>query len=334
MANTIGIVPTRNFSEGSFEPCKEMTGPKVAALIKERDGHGRSGTPCVPGCTIQCSNVFPDKHGNKIVASLQYESVVLLGPNLGISNLDTIAELNHLCNEVGVDSIETGAALGVAMEAGVYAFGDEAGAKDMIRQIGQGTVLGRILGQGAAFTGQAFGVRRVPVVKGQAIPAYDPRALKGNGVTYVTSPMGADHTAGNAFETIRTNNPLGTENQVYNSRQLQVRGAILDTMGVCLFIRPAFVRCPGLLNDLFKAKFGWDISFEEIRHLGAKVLDLEREFNERAVYPKVQADTGIHEGRPLPPTIRCLIFPRRNWKASGMFPCVPMRFKMKTTERR
>ena len=184
-----------------------MTGPKVAALIKERDGHGRSGTPCVPGCTIQCSNVFPDKHGNKIVASLQYESVVLLGPNLGISNLDTIAELNHLCNEVGVDSIETGAALGVAMEAGVYAFGDEAGAKDMIRQIGQGTVLGRILGQGAAFTGQAFGVRRSGG-KGTGNTAYDPRALKGNGVTYVTSPMGADHTAGNAFETIRTNNPL------------------------------------------------------------------------------------------------------------------------------
>jgi len=302
MANTIGIVPTRNFSVGTFEPCKEMTGPKFAALVKERGGCGRSGTPCVPGCTIQCSNVFPSKNGEKIVASLQYESLVLLGPNLGIGNLDTIGELNYLCNEVGIDTIETGAALGVAMEAGVYPFGDEEGAKDMIRQIGQGTPLGRILGNGAAFTGQAFGVRRVPVVKGQAIPAYDPRALKGNGVTYATSPMGADHTAGNTFETVRTSNPLGTENQVKNSRHLQVRGAIIDTLGVCLFIRPAFVKHPELLVNLFKAKFGWDITLEEIRQLGAKVLDLERSFNEKAgVSEKFYHIPEFMREEPLPP---------------------------------
>lgn len=302
MANTIGIIPTRNFSVGTYEPCKEMTGPKFAELVKERGGCGRSGTPCVQGCTIQCSNVFPDKNGNKIVASLQYESLVLLGPNLDISNLDTIGELNNLCNKVGVDSIETGAALGVAMEAGVCPFGDEEGAKDMIRQIGKGTPLGRILGQGAAFTGQAFGIRRVPVVKGQAIPAYDPRALKGNGVTYATSPMGADHTAGNAFETVRTNNPLGTAKQVYNSRQLQVRAAILDTMGVCLFTRPAFVKYPELLINLFKAKFGWEISLEEVRHLGAEVLELERKFNEKAgVSERYRTIPEFMREEPLPP---------------------------------
>lgn len=302
MANTVGLVPTRNFSAGSYEPCKEMTGPKFAELVKERGGCGRSGTPCVPGCTIQCSNVFPDRNGEKIVASLQYESLVMLGPNLDISNLDTIGELNNLCNEVGVDTIETGAALGVAMEAGVVSFGDEEGAKDMIRQIGEGTVLGRILGQGAAFTGRAFGIRRVPAVKGQAMPAYDPRALKGNGVTYTTSPMGADHTAGNAFETIRTNNPLGTANQVYNSRQLQIRAAILDTMGVCLFIRPAFVRYPELLTNLFKAKFGWDISFEEVRYLGAEILELERRFNEKAgVSEKFRPMPEFMREEPLPP---------------------------------
>ena len=302
MANTVGLVPTRNFSVGTYEPCKEMTGPKFEELVRQRGGSGRSGTPCVPGCTIQCSNVFPDKNGKKIVASLQYESLVLLGPNLDIPNLDTIGELNNLCNEVGVDSIETGAALGVAMEAGVYPFGDEEGAKAMIRQIGEGTPLGRILGQGAAFTGQAFGIRRIPVAKGQAMPAYDPRALKGNGVTYVTSPMGADHTAGNAFETLRTNDPLGTANQVYNSRQLQVRAAILDTMGVCLFTRPAFVRHPELLTNLFKAKFGWEISFEETRYLGAEVLEQERKFNEAAgVSEKYRQIPEFMREEPLPP---------------------------------
>jgi aldehyde:ferredoxin oxidoreductase len=282
MANQIGILPTRNFSEGSFEGASEMTGPKFSSLVQERGGVGRSGTPCVPGCTIQCSNVFPNAQGEMIVASIQYESMVLLGPNLGIGNVDTIGELNHLCNEVGVDSIETGAAIGVAMEAGVVPFGDEEGAKDLIRQIGEGTPLGRILGNGAKFTGQAFGILRVPVSKGQAMPAYDPRALKGNGVLYQTSTMGADHTAGNAFETVKTNNPLGTQNQVSNSLQLQVRAALLDTMGVCIFIRPAFVKDPNLLVQLFKAKFGWDISYPEIRQLGVHILEQERLFNERA----------------------------------------------------
>ena len=180
VANQVGLMPTRNFSQGSFEHAGDLTGPSFSALVAKRGGIGRSGTPCVPGCTIQCSNVLADKTGEKkIVASLQYESMVLLGPNLGIGDVDTIGELNNLCNEVGVDTIETGAALGVAMEAGVAEFGDGEAARNMIRQIGEGTYLGRILGNGASFTGQAFGIRRVPTLKGQAMPGYDPRPLRG-----------------------------------------------------------------------------------------------------------------------------------------------------------
>lgn len=302
VANQVGLMPTCNFSRGSFERASELTGPSFSSLVAQRGGNGRSGTPCVPGCTIQCSNVFPDQRGNKIVASLQYESLVLLGPNLGIGNVDVIGELNNLCNEVGVDSIECGAALGVAMEAGIKQFGDEEGAKDMVRQIGQGTYLGCILGNGAVFTGQAFGIRRVPAIKGQAMPAYDPRALKGNGVLYATSTMGADHTAGNAFETLKTNDPLGTKNQVFNSRQLQIRAAILDTMGVCIFIRPVFVKDPNLLVRLFKAKYGWDISYPEIRQLGAHILEMEREFNEKAgVSEHFYRIPEFMREEPLPP---------------------------------
>ena len=303
MANQIGILPTRNFSEGSFEGASELTGPSFSALVAKRGGIGRSGTPCVPGCTIQCSNVMPDVKGEKkIIASLQYESLVLLGPNLGIGDLDAIGELNDLCNEVGVDSIDCGAAIGVAMEAGVISFGDSEGAKDLVRQIGEGTALGRVLGNGAKFTGQAYGIQRVPVVKGQAMPAYDPRALKGNGVLYATSTMGADHTAGNAFETVRSNNPLGKENQVYNSRQLQIRAALLDTMGACIFIRPAFVKDPNLLVRLFKAKFNWDLTYPEIRQIGADILAAERKFNENAgVSEHFNRFPEYMREEPLPP---------------------------------
>jgi aldehyde:ferredoxin oxidoreductase len=282
LCNAIGILPTRNFSAGQFEKAGEISGDKVAEMIAERGGEGRSGTPCVRGCVISCSNVFPNAAGKKTVASIQYENIALLGSNCGIGNLDDIAELDDLCNQIGVDAIEIGAAIGVAMEAGVIAFGDAEGAKDFVRQIGRGTWLGRILGNGVVVTGKVLGIRRVPAIKGQAIAAYDPRALKGNGVTYVTSPMGADHTAGNALETAKTINPLGIENQVESSRKLQIRAAILDTMGLCLFTRPPFTKNPDLFLPLLKGRYGWDLTYADVQKMGLDVLETEREFNRRS----------------------------------------------------
>ena len=302
MCQELGILPTRNFRTGQFEGALDLSGERVSEVILGRKGEGRTGTPCVRGCVIQCSNVFPDPSGKKTVASIQYENMVLLGPNCGIGNLDDIAELNNLCNQVGVDAIEIGAAIGVAMEAGVIAFGDAAGAKDLIRQIGQGTYLGRILGNGVVLTGKILGVRRVPAVKGQAIPAYDPRALKGNGVTYVTSPMGADHTAGNALETAKAVDPLGIKGQVENSKRLQIRGAILDTMGLCLFTRPPFVKKPELFASFLKGRYGWDLTFKDVQKMGTDVLETEREFNARAGVSEEFFDVPeFMREEPLPP---------------------------------
>jgi len=281
-ANALGLLPTRSFRTGAFEHADAISGEQVAEVIAARGGDGQSGTTCLRGCVIQCSNIFPDPSGKKTVASIQYENIALLGSNCGIGDLDGIAELNDLCNQVGVDTMEIGAAIGVAMDAGLIPFGDAKAAADLIRQIGLGTPLGRILGSGAVIAGKVLGVSRVPAIKGQGIPGYDPRALKGNGVTYVTSPMGADHTAGNAFETARTVNPLGKEKQVENSRRLQVRAAILDSMGICLFTRPPFVKHPEFFATFLKARYGWDVTYADVQRLGIDCLATEREFNQRA----------------------------------------------------
>jgi aldehyde:ferredoxin oxidoreductase len=191
---------------------------------------------------------------------------------------------------MGVDTIETGAAIGVAMEAGVIPFGDVEGAKDLIQQIGQGTPLGRILGSGVVVTGRVFGVRRVPAVKGQAIPGYDPRSLKGIGVTYATSPMGADHTAGNALEMARTLDQKKPDGQVAASLRLQLRAALLDSLGVCLFIRPAFVKDPELMARLLNARYGWFLAYADVQKMGLECLRMEREFNRRAGVPDELCD--------------------------------------------
>jgi aldehyde:ferredoxin oxidoreductase len=282
LVDSLGLLPTRNFQTGHFEEFEAISGERVAELIQERGGDAERGVLCVRGCNIQCSNVFADRGGKTLVASLQYENISLLGSNCGIGDVDEVARINHLCNQVGVDTIETGAAIGVAMEAGVIPFGDAAGARDLVEQIGKGTPLGRILGSGVVVTGRVLGVRRVPAVKGQAIPGYDPRSLKGIGVTYATSPMGADHTAGNALEMAKSLDQKKKDGQVEASRRLQVRGAILDSLGVCLFIRPAFVKDPSLPARLLDARYGWTWTYADVRRMGIECLETERDFNRRA----------------------------------------------------
>jgi len=302
LCNALGILPTRNFRSGQFEQAEAISGEMIAELIDKRGGEGRKGLPCVQGCIIACSNVFADPSGRTTVASLQYENIGLLGSNCGIGDIDAVAELNHLCNQVGVDTIETGAALGVAMEAGIVSFGDVEGAKDLLRQVGEGTPLGRIIGSGVVTTGRVLGVRRVPAVKGQAMPAYDPRSLKGIGVTYAMSPMGADHTAGNALETAKSHDPLSREGQVEISFRLQIRGAILDSLGICLFIRPVFVKDPSLAARLLNARYGWNWTYQDVRNMGLECLRAEREFNRLAGVSEAQCDVPeFMRTEPLPP---------------------------------
>ncbi len=121
-----------------------------------------------------------DKDGHYLTKQPEYETVWAHGANCGIDDLDAIAMMDRLDDDFGIDTIEMGATIGVAMEAGLAKFGDAEAAIRLVKEVGKGTDLGRILGNGAAVTGKVFGIERVPVVKGQAMPAYDPRADSGH----------------------------------------------------------------------------------------------------------------------------------------------------------
>ena len=201
MINEAGAYPTRNFSTGQFEGAGKISGETQAELENARGGEGSATHGCHRGCVIRCSGTFYDKNGNFLTKQPEYETVWAHGGNCGIDDLDAIAQIDRLDDDYGVDTIEMGATIAVAMEAGVAEFGDAEAAINLVKEVGKGTPLGRILGNGAAVTGKVFGVERVPVVKNQAMPAYDPRAVQGIGVTYATTTMGADHTAGYAVAT-------------------------------------------------------------------------------------------------------------------------------------
>jgi aldehyde:ferredoxin oxidoreductase len=298
--NEMGSFPTRNFSEGQFEHSANLRGEKLRELVLAREG--KVGTRCMPGCVIACRNLYPDESGKPIVGTVQYETIALVGSNLGLGNLDEVAELNYMCNDFGLDTIETGAALGVALEAGLAKFGDFKGIVGLLKQVGEGTVLGRAIGCGAATTGRILGIRRVPVCLGQAMPGYDPRTLKGNGVTYATSPQGADHTAGNAFGARKEVNPLGVEGQKQLSLRLQIIAAMLDSTGLCLFARPPIIANPQLMVDMINGIYGWGWTKEDFDKFNRDVLRTELEFNRRAGI--TAADYRIPEymrEEPLPP---------------------------------
>lgn len=286
--NEAGAYPTYNFKDGRFAGAAKISGETQAETEKARGGNPTHG--CHRGCVIRCSGIYVDKDGNYISKQPEYETVWAHGGNCGIDDLDAIAQLDFLDDDTGLDTIEMGATIAVAMEAGLAKFGDAQAAIELVKEVGKGTFLGRILGSGAAVTGKVFGVERVPVVKGQAMPAYDPRAVKGIGVTYATSTMGADHTAGYAVATniLKVGghvDPLSPQGQVELSRNLQIATAAIDSTGMCLFIAFALLDQPDTfqaLVDMINAFYGLNMSADDVAALGRKVLSMERDFNLRA----------------------------------------------------
>ncbi len=301
MCQNFGCLPTRNFSRGQFEAAEQISGEQLRQNLLQRGGDCDPSHACMAGCTIRSSNVYGGPEGQAIVSPLEYETIGLMGSNLGIGDLDTIATLNYVLNDLGLDSIEIGAALGVAAEAGLMTFGDGVAAQRLLEEIRGNTPLGRLLGCGAGISGKVLGVRRVPVVKNQAISAYDPRAIKGTGVTYATSPQGADHTAG---LTIRAKvNHLDPKGQVAVSRTAQINMAGYDTLGACIFASFGYAVAPHTIPALLRARYGRDVPEDILQTLGRETLKLEREFNRRAGF--TPAHDRLPEWmtqEPLPPS--------------------------------
>jgi len=306
--NEAGAYPTMNFSSGRFSGHTKISGETQAATETERGGLATHG--CHRGCVIQCSGIYHDKEGKYLTKQPEYETVWAHGGNCGIDDLDAIALLDRLDDDYGLDTIEMGATVAVAMDAGVAKFGDAQAAINLVHEVGKGTPLGRILGNGAALTGKVFGVERVPVVKNQAMPAYDPRGVQGIGVTYATTTMGADHTAGYAVATniLKVGgfvDPLTAEGQVDLSRNLQIATAAVDSTGMCLFVAFAVLDQPETfqaLLDLLNSFYGLSLTADDVAALGKSVLKSEREFNAAAGFTSAHDRLPDYfKNEPLPP---------------------------------
>jgi len=280
--NRIGGLPVRNFSAGRLVEASQGPLKLGGDYIRERN-LGRGGNPshaCMPGCMIECSNVYVDANGKELVSPLEYETLGLMGSNCGLDDPDDVARLNGVANDLGVDTIEVGATLGVLMEAGQGAFGDVEFMLRALQDMRAGNERGRLLAQGTARVGRHYKVARVPVIKGQGISAYDPRVIEVTGISMMVTAQGADHTSGNvpAFDC----KGKSTEDLVAVSLEAQTMTAAADSLGLCIFGRSVTNVSAELivaaLNDAHGTNF--DPSF--IQTLGLEALRMEWEFNRAA----------------------------------------------------
>ncbi|MCP3891073.1 MAG: aldehyde ferredoxin oxidoreductase [Desulfobulbaceae bacterium] len=305
--NAAGGFPTNNARLGQFESVDKISGETMAKVIEERGGKTQH-KGCAQ-CIIDCSNEFVTKEGEYVTSSLEYETIWSMGGMIGNDNLDAIARLDFLCDDIGLDTMNTGAALAVAFDAGYREFGDGDAAISLVEEIAAGTEMGCLIGNGPDAVGKHFNNPRVPTVKGQSIAAYDPRAIQGMAVTYATTAMGADHTAGwvvdqNLEAFGGTVAAQGSEGQVEISRDTQIHMAAIDTAGICDFAQTGLATEEGIGNvfTMMSAKSGKDFGQDDWDALGKRVIKAELEFNRNAGFTsKDDRLPPMFYNEPLPP---------------------------------
>jgi aldehyde:ferredoxin oxidoreductase len=302
--NQMGGLPVRNFSAGQLADVKagetfKMGGQFIAPLNTGRGGEQTHA--CMPGCVIQCSNVYVDASGKEIVSPVEYETLGLLGSNCGLTEPDDLAGLNEICNDMGVDTIETGAMLAVLMEAGLGRFGDAKFMADSLREIMRGTPNGKIWAQGTARVGEHYKVRRVPVIKKQAISAYDPRVVEATGISMMATAQGADHTAGN-LPRLKTRE-MDLNALVEQSLIAQTNCAATDSLGLCIFGRSVTEPNTEFIANAINGALGTNLTKDFFPALGRETLKLEREFNRRAGFTEKDDELpAFFYNEPLAPT--------------------------------
>jgi len=281
MANMLNTFVYKNRTEGQSPDVETLDGARIVESFEERGGGMHN---CMTGCIVSCSNIVHDPDGNYKTSALEFETLTLLGASCAIKTFDEVADLDRLCDEVGLDTIETGAAIAILMDSGGMDWGDSGAAIALLKEISEGTDRGKMIGNGAVATGKGTGHARVPHGRGQAIPAWDPRPLKATGVTYAAGPMGADHTAGLVV------NPGLTEDQLAQaSQECQLVNMVCDSSGFCQFISPTLDD----IREYYGALYGTEVSREEIADQGWECMQDEWNFNAAAGWK--DEDNGLSD---------------------------------------
>jgi len=288
LVNEAGAFPTRNFQETQFESASSISGEAMSEKILEKN------TACY-NCSIRCAR--RTKTQNQSGHGPEYETVGLMGSNLGIGDIEAIAEINYMCNDLGLDTISTGGTISCLMEMAEkniidydISFGEEKRVKDLLTKIACREGIGDELAEGSRRFAASYGAQEYAMhVKGLELPAYDPRGLKGRGLGYATSNRGACHLRGNMLgpellgvpKMVDRFNYKGKSGLLINQQNFV---AIVDSLVVCQFT--TFAIDEEFFARIFSAVTGIKKSQQDLLDMGEKIWNLERIFNINAGFNK------------------------------------------------
>ncbi len=276
LANMMSTFPTRNRRAMQFEHADKLDGARIVQNFATRGGGMHH---CMTGCIVKCSNIVHDANGQYVTSALEFETLALCGSNCCIGDLDQVARIDRMCDELGLDTIETGGAIAVAMDCGALPWGDGEAVLALLDKVDKGDELAETIARGVVATAKRFGIKdRIPAIQGQGIPAWEPRTLNATGITYATSAMGADHTAGLVIAPVA--------DLARASQEAQLINALCDSSGFCQFQQPTIED----IRTLYNYFFGSNLSFEEAADLGWQCMVDEWEFNRRAGFKLEEAD--------------------------------------------
>jgi len=284
--NTIGALPTKNGKHTSFEHAEAISGETIRDTILVSE-------PTCHACPVACKKEVEIVDGEYKVRteSYEYETAWALGANCDNGNAASIAYLIGLCNDLGMDTIELGNAFSTAMEAAEkgllneeFNWGDHAKMTKLTTDIAMRQGLGDILAEGPARAGEKFGDPNMAnVVKGQAIPAYDPRGLKGMGIGYATSNRGACHLraytpSSELLGIPEKTDPLEWKGKGELCKLFQDLHAVSDSFDICKF--NAFAEGPEEYVGQYAGMTGIDVSVDDLMTVGERIYNLERYYNQ------------------------------------------------------
>jgi len=316
----IGVLPTHNFQQGTFERWQKIGGEALTEKYLVR-------TKACFSCPISCGRVTKVADGpyRGEGEGPEYETVYSLGSDCGIGDLAALTKANYICNEMGMDTISTGATVAAAMEMfekGIISekeigrplpFGDADGLIEMCRKIAFRQGFGDDLAQGSLRMARKFGHPEFAIVaKGQEFAGYDPRGEKGMGLAYATSSIGASHMRGDpAYIEIlgvpMLIDPLTWEDKPQLVKDWQDVFAVIDSAGLCVFfsvrnyVTPTRDIPPEGILRLLNASTGASYDMEMLLQAGERVVNAERLFLVRAGFTAKDDTLPLRiVGEPLP----------------------------------
>jgi aldehyde:ferredoxin oxidoreductase len=296
MTNVIGGLPTKNSQLTAFgEKAELLSGEYVNANILVSN-------PTCHACPVACKKEVEIKEGpykGLRMESVEYEPAWAFGSNCFNSDINTVAKAIDLCNDFGMDAIEAGNTLSTFMEAsekgytngdGKLAWGDTAEMVAMLEKIALRKGVGDKLAEGPAHYAKALGHPEISMsVKGQSIPAYDPRAIKGMGLGYATSNRGACHLrgytpaaeiVGNVLGPSTVADPLAWKGKGEMNIIFQNVHTVTDCLDLCKFA--TFAESLDSFAAQYEAMTGVPSSAEHMLKVGERVYTMERYYNNLA----------------------------------------------------